>query len=264
MTKKLFEGIGILLLFLLFSNQIKAQQKTITGTVTDEKGVPLQGASVAAKNVKNKTVTTDANGTYLLKLPDAATTIVITYVGMRPTEVAINGKTNVEVVLKGADSKLGEVVVIGYGTRRKAEVTSSISSIGEKDIKNLPVAGVDQAIQGKVAGVTVTNNSGQPGGGVSVRVRGITSATGNNEPLYVIDGVPMGGTKSSLEQNFLGGGSGQTTQSVMATLNPSDIASIDILKDASAQAIYGSQGAVREEYLTILIMDGSRCLKNYL
>lgn len=243
MTKKLFAGISILLLFLMFSNQIKAQQKTITGTVTDEKGVPLQGASVAAKNVKNKTVTTDANGIYLLKIPEAATSIVVTYIGMKPMEVAINEKTNVEVVLQGADSKLGEVVVIGYGTRRRAEVTSSISSIGEKDIKNLPVAGVDQAIQGKVAGVTVTNNSGQPGGGVSVRIRGITSATGNNEPLYVIDGVPMGGNKSSLEQNFLGGGSGQTTQSVMATLNPSDIASIDILKDASAQAIYGSQGA---------------------
>jgi len=235
----------LLLLLTIAAGFAKAQDvsKLISGSVQDEKGNPLQGASVSVKNAKNATVTTDVNGNFVIKVPAAATTVMVTYVGMKPVDVAVDGKTNVAVVLKGADSRLGEVVVVGYGTRRRAEVTSSISSISEKDIKNLPVAGVDQAMQGKVAGVTITNNSGQPGGGISVRVRGITSATGNNEPLYVIDGVPMGGKKSSLEQNFLGGGSGQTTQSVMATLNPADIASIDILKDASAQAIYGSQGA---------------------
>ncbi|MBC7508268.1 MAG: TonB-dependent receptor plug domain-containing protein, partial [Ferruginibacter sp.] len=214
----------------------------ISGTVQDEKGNPLQGASVSIKNMRNATVTADVNGNFAIKVPALQKIIQVTYIGMKPVDVSVDGKTNVSVVLKGADSRLGEVIVIGYGTRRRADVTTSISSISEKDIKNLPVAGVDQALQGKVAGVTVTNNSGQPGGGVSVRVRGITSVNGN-EPLYVIDGVPILAQNSSLEQNFLGGGSGQTTQSVLAMLNPNDIASIDILKDASAQAIYGSRAA---------------------
>jgi TonB-linked SusC/RagA family outer membrane protein len=216
--------------------------KLISGSVQDEKGNPLQGASISIKNVKNSTVATDANGNFVIKVPAAQKAITVSYVGMNPVEIALDGKTNVSVVLKGADSKLGEVVVVGYGTRRRSDVTTSISSISEKDIKNLPVAGIDQAMQGKVAGVTVTNNSGQPGGGVSVRVRGITSVNGN-EPLYVIDGVPIAAQNTSLQQNFLGGGSGQTTQSVLATLNPADIASVDILKDASAQAIYGSRAA---------------------
>ena len=241
---KISKSCILILLILLGNGYANAQDvsKLISGSVQDEKGNALQGASVSVKNVKSATVTTDANGNFAVRVPSAATSVLITYVGMKPVEVPIDGKTNLAVILKGADSRLGEVVVVGYGTRRRAEITSSISSISEKDIKNLPVAGIDQAMQGKVAGVTVTNNGGQPGGGVSVRVRGITSVNGN-EPLYVIDGVPIAAQNNSLEQNFLGGGSGQTAQSVMATLNPADIASIDILKDASAQAIYGSRAA---------------------
>jgi len=241
---KFKKSCTLVLMLVLSIGFLKAQDasKLISGSVQDEKGNPLQGASISIKNVRNSTVATDANGNFAIKLPVAQNSILVTYVGMKPVEVSVEGKTNVSVVLKGADSKLGEVVVVGYGTRRRSDVTTSIASISEKDIKNLPVAGVDQAMQGKVAGVTVTNNSGQPGGGVSVRVRGITSVNGN-EPLYVIDGVPIAAQNSSLEQNFLGGGSGQTSQSVLATLNPNDIASIDILKDASAQAIYGSRAA---------------------
>jgi TonB-dependent starch-binding outer membrane protein SusC len=236
----------ILSVIILFSvnNYITAQEsiKLITGTVTDEKKTPLQGATVSDKNDKKNTVKTDVNGNYIIKISSNSNTLIISYVGMKNLELGIEGRINIDVEMKGADSKLGEVVVVGYGTRRRAEVTSSISSISEKDIKNLPVAGVDQAIQGKVAGVTVNNNGGQPGGGVSVRVRGITSVNGN-EPLYVIDGVPIAANKESFSQSFLQGGSGQTVQSVLASLNPADIASIDILKDASAQAIYGSRAA---------------------
>ena len=234
----------LILLLLLGGFTLSAQEisKLISGSVQDEKGNPLQGASISIKNIRNATVTADVNGNFAIKVPVSQNIIQVTYIGMKPVDVPIEGKTTVSVILKGADSRLGEVIVIGYGSRRRADVTTSISSISEKDIKNLPVAGVDQALQGKVAGVTVTNNSGQPGGGVSVRVRGITSVNGN-EPLYVIDGVPIAAQSSSLEQNFLGGGSGQTAQSVLATLNPNDIASIDILKDASAQAIYGSRAA---------------------
>jgi TonB-dependent starch-binding outer membrane protein SusC len=244
----MFKQIRYLIIVFLFltitANTVVAQEgtKLLTGKVTDDKNIPLAGATIAVKAVKNTAVKTDANGNYVIKAPTASNFLIVSYVGMKPLEVNVEGKINIDIVLNGADSKLGEVVVVGYGTRRRADVTSSISSITEKDIKNLPVSGVDQAIQGKVAGVTVNNNGGQPGGGVSVRVRGVTSVNGN-EPLYVIDGVPIAANKESFTQSFLQGGSGQTVQSVMASLNPADIASIDILKDASAQAIYGSRAA---------------------
>ncbi|HEX2535119.1 MAG TPA: SusC/RagA family TonB-linked outer membrane protein, partial [Chitinophagaceae bacterium] len=219
-----------------------AQDRTISGIISDENGNLLSGATVAEKGGRAR-ATTDANGAFRIAVAPGTTTLTVSYVGMQSQEVAINGRSSITVSLKVSDAKLNEVVVVGYGTRRRADVTTAISSVSEKDIKNLPVAGADQALQGKVAGVTVNSNGGQPGGGISVRVRGITQATGGNEPLYVIDGVPINATTSSLDQNVLGGGSGQTGQSVLATLNPSDIASIDILKDASAQAIYGSRAA---------------------
>src|SRR6476661_4755323 len=238
---KFFRAVVLLFCTLSFSI-LFAQNKQVSGTVSDENGLPLTGATVTVKGTRLAT-TTGAKGQYTINVPDAGNTLVISYIGMEPKEVPIQGRGLMDVNLKANSTSLGEVVVIGYGTARRSNVTTSISSVNEKDIKNLPVAGADQAIQGKVAGVTVTNNGGQPGGGVSVRIRGITNATGSNEPLYVIDGVQMGGENSSLQQNALGGGSGSTTQSALAMINPSDIASIDILKDASAQAIYGSKGA---------------------
>lgn len=241
---KIFKRLFVILLLCISTLHSLAQDQTklISGKITDKSGEALQGATLTVKNAKKSSAVSDANGNYILNVPANATTLVITYVGMRPVEVKIDGKSALDIQLDEADSKLSEVVVVGYGTKRRADVTSAISSVSEKDIKNLPVAGIDQALQGKVAGVSVTNNGGQPGGGVSVRVRGITSVNGN-EPLYVIDGVPLTGQTNSLEQNVLGGGSGSTGQSVLATINSSDIASIDILKDASAQAIYGSRAA---------------------
>ncbi|RYY36170.1 MAG: TonB-dependent receptor [Sphingobacteriaceae bacterium] len=215
---------------------------TISGTVSDDRGISLPGVTVTAKGTKISAAS-DLNGKYTINVPSGATTLTFSYIGMQAQDVTISGRTNVDVTLKTASTQLDDVVVIGYGSTRRANVTSSISSVTEKDIKNLPVAGIDQALQGKVAGVTVVNNSGQPGGGVTVKVRGITTVNGN-EPLYVIDGVPIDAlNNTSLSQNVLGGGEGQTAQSVLATINPNDIESIDILKDASAQAIYGSRGA---------------------
>jgi TonB-dependent starch-binding outer membrane protein SusC len=242
MRKKLFPPMLALLHAMLLFNLSFAQERRITGTVTDERGTPLNGATVLVKNTR-VAANTSGSGQFTITLPENATTLVISYVGMQPQEVNVSGRTNVEVGLKSTTSTLSDVVVVGYGTRRRAEVTSSISSISSRDIRDLPVAGVDQAMQGKLAGVTVTNNSGQPGGGVSVRVRGITSVN-NNEPLYVIDGVQINPNSAS-SQSFdaLGGGGGQTQNSVLATLNPNDIETIDVLKDASAQAIYGSQAA---------------------
>ncbi|WP_207531836.1 SusC/RagA family TonB-linked outer membrane protein [Desertivirga arenae] len=215
--------------------------RVITGIVIDDTGLPLPGASVKLKNGTASAQTAD-NGSFSIRVPQSNAVLQISFVGFQTKEVSVGNNNIVKVTLNpSASNKLNEVVVIGYGAARRAEITSSIASVSEKDIKNTPVAGVDQAIQGKVAGVTISTNGGQPGGGVSVRIGGITSVNGN-EPLYVIDGVPIGGAPST---NFTDGGAGaaQTAQSPLANINPADVASIDILKDASAQAIYGSRAA---------------------
>lgn len=228
-------------ILLLCGNLLLAQQRTVTGRVSDENGGNLPGVAIMVKGTQIGT-STDAKGAYSINVPTTGVALTFTFVGMKPTEQLIAGRSVVNVSLASDTKDLDEVVVIGYGTARKTDITTSISSVNQKDLKNLPVAGIDQALQGRLAGVTVNSNGGQPGGGVSVRVRGITSVNGN-EPLYVIDGVPIAAQSNTLDQSFLGGGNGQTAQSVLASINPADIASIDILKDASAQAIYGSRAA---------------------
>lgn len=216
--------------------------RTITGTVYDDSGVALPGAGVIIKGTKTA-ASTNSEGRYSISVPATPTVLVFSYIGTTSQEVEVAAnRTTVNVTLRSSAMDLENVVVIGYGTAKKSEVTSSISSISAKDIKDLPVSGVDQALQGKLSGVSVSTNGGQPGGGVSVRVRGITSVNGN-EPLYVVDGVPLQTTRNTISQDQLGGMGGQTTQSPLASINPSDILTIDILKDASAQAIYGSLGA---------------------
>ncbi|HEY4148303.1 MAG TPA: TonB-dependent receptor [Chitinophagaceae bacterium] len=219
-----------------------AQKKTITGIITDQANTPLANATVSVKGKRNISAVTDANGAFKLSVPTTTKTLVVSYVGMKEQEISIEGKTNVVVALDASASKLDEVVVIGYGTTKRSAINSAISSISANDIKDLPQAGLDQMLQGKVPGVSVASNTGQPGGGVSVRIRGITTINGN-DPLYVIDGVQIQSSTSSTPQDQLGGVPGQSVQSPLATLNPDDIATVDILKDASAQAIYGSAAA---------------------
>jgi TonB-linked SusC/RagA family outer membrane protein len=243
MRKKVLCRVLMLFVWVLAqTSPVFAQTKTISGIISDQNGVPLEKATIKAKGEKAQAVS-DANGRFRLAVPERANAIEVSYVGMKPVTVAIDGKETVLVTLNVAESKLNEVVVIGYGTVRRSDVSSAVSSVKAKDLKDLPVAGIDQAIQGKVAGVTVTNNSGQPGGGVSVKVRGVTTIN-SNDPLIVVDGVPFfNNTRSTSGYAGLGGSDGQTGNSVMASINPGDIESIDVLKDASAQAIYGSQAA---------------------
>lgn len=243
MTKaQIFIKSTMVIVFLLFSLVNFAQKRTVTGVVSDKSGTPLGSATVSVKGQRTAVIT-DANGAFKISVSSPSAVLIISYVGAKPVEVSTEGKVIVTVSLDVADTKLAEVVVIGYGTSKRSNVSTAISSVSEKDLKNLVVTGIDQAIQGKVAGVSVTNNSGQPGGGVSLRVRGITTIN-SNDPLIVIDGVPFtSNTIASTGFDALGGSNGQTGNSVMATLNPNDIASVDILKDASAQAIYGSQAA---------------------
>jgi TonB-dependent starch-binding outer membrane protein SusC len=237
--------LSLKLLLILFSTfpftTVFAQNKTVSGTVTDDSGNILSGATISVKNTTS-TTTSNSLGVFTINVPANGKRLVVSYVGMKTQEVFIGNNEVFKINLVQVANTLNDVVVIGYGATKRANITSAISSISEKDIKNLPVAGADQMIQGKIPGVTVTTNSGQPGGGVSVQVRGITTVNGN-QPLYVIDGVPIlsSNTKSG-GFDYLGGVNGQTEQSPLATLNPGDIASIDILKDASAQAIYGAAG----------------------
>ncbi len=241
MRKNAFLKLLAVLLCCFFSLAVNAQEKVITGVVADQNSAPLSGATISVKGTKIS-VTSTATGTFKITVPANTKTLVVSYVGMKSQEIAVEGKASVAVSLNVAENSLNEVVLIGYGSAKRADVTSSIASISEKDFKNLPVSGADQALQGKLAGVTVNSNGGQPGGGVSVRVRGFTSVNGN-EPLYVVDGVPIFSSATSFNFSGLGGGGGQSSNSILASLNPNDIQSIDVLKDASAQAIYGSVAA---------------------
>ena len=178
----------ICLAAVMSTTMLFAQQRTVTGRVVDDSNAALPGASVVVKGTTIGTAT-DLNGNFTLQVPSDATTLVITFVGMDTKEVPVTeGPINVTMTMSAEE--VDAVVVIGYGTIRRSEVTSAIASVKTEEIKDLVVTGVDQALQGKVAGLQVMNNSGQPGGGVSVRVRGITSVN-SNDPLIVIDGVPF-------------------------------------------------------------------------
>ncbi len=236
-----------LILFLLLSNFITAQVK-VSGVVSDDKGLSIPGANITIVGTKVST-STDFDGKYSIDVP-ANGTLLYSFIGFNTQKVAVDGRKTINVILKSAAEDLKDVVVIGYGTQKRKDVNSAISSISSKDIENLKVVSFDQMMQGKAAGVVVNSNSGEPGSNVSVRIRGVSSLTGTNEPLYVIDGVPMSGdarNSSTSGRNAQGNSNfsnnGNITQSPLALLNPSDIESIDILKDASATSIYGSRGA---------------------
>ncbi len=182
-------------------------------------------------------------GSFFLEAATGNGVLVISYVGYQSREVAIGNSDIVQVSMEEDHSNLNDVVVIGYGSVKRKDVTGAISSISSKDIAKTVSTTFDQALQGKVAGVVVNQNSGQPGGGVSIQVRGVGSINSSIDPLYVIDGVIIQPNATS----STGGiyiGNNPTNDNPLATINPSDIESIDVLKDASAVAIYGSQGSM--------------------
>ncbi|MFI1770890.1 SusC/RagA family TonB-linked outer membrane protein [Thalassobellus citreus] len=229
-----------LLLSFFMISQFALAQTQVKGIVNDSNGVTLPGVSILEKGTNNGVVT-DFDGVYSITVKEDAI-LVFSYIGFEGQEISTSNKTTINVTLKESFENLDEVVVIGYGTQTRENISGSVSSVETKDLKEIPQVSVDQLLQGRAAGVTVTANSGQPGSSMSVRIRGLTSITGSNEPLYIIDGVPISGES----QAGLAGGSqdnNDVSVSPLAILNPSDIASIDILKDASATAIYGSRGA---------------------
>jgi TonB-dependent starch-binding outer membrane protein SusC len=212
-------------------------QQNIKGIVKDDTGVPVPGATVVIKGTSNYTVT-DIKGEFVLtSAKDYPFSILFNIVGYQKEEVEIYEPIDeiVEVNLK-TDNLLDEVVVVGYGVQKKSDLTGAVASVPE-NVLNQPISSFDRALQGAVSGVQVTPTSGQPGGGISIRVRGGSSITGGNEPLYVIDGFPVTSTASTA------GTITGAEVNPLSSLNPNDIESIDILKDASATAIYGSRGA---------------------
>ncbi|MGZ5219140.1 MAG: SusC/RagA family TonB-linked outer membrane protein [Chitinophagaceae bacterium] len=227
--------------FLFLSFSLLAQDRVVTGKVTDSKdGTPVVGASVQPKGSTTGT-STSAEGTFRLSVPSGINTLVITSAEFEKQEVNIADKSSVDISLVAASAGLSEVVVIGYGTARKKDLTGAATTVQSKDFNKGTYASPDQLIQGKAAGVLVINNTGQPGGSTTVRIRGSSSIRSGNQPLFVVDGVPLSG--GSARPGGQGGNFGNDGGNPLSFINPNDIASIDILKDASATAIYGSRGA---------------------
>lgn len=215
--------IALLLLTLFSPALLFAQNRTVTGTVKDEKGNPLSGAAISIKGSSVTTITGN-DGKYTITTPADDVILLFTYVGYISRAENTHDKGVIDMVLQPGDQSLDQVVVVGYGTARKGDITGSISSVSSKDLKAVPAASLSQALEGRAAGVKVSMASNSPGGGMTIRIRGGNSIQGGNEPLYVVDGYPL--------YNESG-----------PSINPNDIESMEILKDASATAIYGSRGA---------------------
>jgi TonB-dependent starch-binding outer membrane protein SusC len=227
--RKLLYSIGLPLL-LLFSLIVSAQERVISGKVTDVAGNGIPNASVTVKGQSGGT-TTSADGSYSLQVPANATALVFSSVGYAAQEVAIGNKNSANVSLESTAANLNEIVVIGYGTARKKDLTGSVTAVTAKDFNKGAIVTPEQLIAGKVAGVQITSNGGAPGSGSTIRIRGGASLNASNDPLIVIDGVPVDN----------GGVAGAAN--ALALINPNDIESFNILKDASATAIYGSRAS---------------------
>lgn len=226
--KSILPGVGAFMEKQIFRKPVNRKgalnevDKTITGKVTSEEGEPLPGVNVLVKGTTRGTIT-DVEGNYKIDVPEDAVTLVFSFVGYLTEEIEIGGRTVINLSLIQDIATLSEIVVVGYGSVKKSDLTGSVSSISNEDLTAIPVNNVQQIMAGRAPGVQVIQNSHSPGGGLSVRIRGANSVLGGSDPLYVVDG-------------FIG-------SIGLESINPNDIESIEILKDASATAIYGSRGA---------------------
>ncbi|MDR1764122.1 MAG: TonB-dependent receptor [Dysgonamonadaceae bacterium] len=235
----------LLLLWLISLISLSVAAQRITGTVTSANdGEPLVGVGVSVKGTTTGT-STDIDGKFSLALPAENAVLVFSYLGYSTKEISVNrNQGTVDVALNEDLQHLDEVVVVGYGTMKKSDLSGASASIGESQIKGSIITNIDQALQGRVAGVTSVMTSGAPGSSVSIRVRGQATINAGAEPLYVVDGVIWQGGETNSNGLGLGLGNGKASSiSPLSTLSPSDIVSMEILKDASATAIYGAQGS---------------------
>ena len=213
------------------------QNGSVNGKVTNTQGEPIPGVSVLIKGTTNGTIT-DSDGSYILKGVNANDILVFSFVGMKTQEILVEGQTTFEIVMKEETVGLEEVIAVGYGTMKKRDVSGSISSVSSESIMNTPVKDLMSALQGRASGVHVVSNSGAPGDGISVTVRGQSSLNSGNDPLYVIDGVPVETTSLSQLNGWESHG-----LNPLADINPRDISSIEVLKDGASTSIYGSRAA---------------------
>ena len=221
------------LMLFLASAVVFAQSRVITGTITStEDGLGVPGATVLVKGTTIGTAT-DLDGNYSISVPAGSNVLVFSFVGLRTQEVTIGNQSTINVALEPDVQALSEFVITSYGDQSKREITGAIASVKGEVFQDLPMQSFDRAMQGRIAGVQVTSASGQPGGTLNVRIRGVGSINAGNDPLYIVDGVQVNN----------GDLSGQGSQNALASINPNDIESIEVLKDAAAAAIYGAQAA---------------------
>ena len=228
--RKLLYSIGLPVL-LLISLASSAQEKLITGRVTDASGKGIPGVSITVKGPASTGTITSEDGSFSISVPLNATTLIFSSVGYAAQEVNIAGKTSVEVTLQSVAGNMNEIVVVAYGARRKGDLTSAVTSVSSKDFQKGFIPSSEQLLQGKVAGLQITSGGGSAGGGSTIRIRGGASLNASNDPLIVIDGVPV-------DNNNLPG-----SANLLNTINPNDIESMSVLKDASATALYGSRAS---------------------
>ncbi len=239
------KNLALLVFFAVTSIYAIAQQTTITGVIKNSSGQPVPNASINVKGSKNGVVADDV-GKFSISAEKKNLVLVINSLGFKSLELNVSGQSNLSIVLEDAIVDASEVVVVGYGSQRKKDATGSISSIKARDLNSVNAVSVDNMLQGKAAGVSILQRSAQPGGGLNIVIRGALSPNGSNEPLYVIDGVPLT-TVGAVSAGKTGAGGNNNIDGVdrspLASINPNDIATIDILKDASAAAIYGAAAA---------------------
>lgn len=233
--------LAFVLLVLLFPLLSQAQTtRAITGKVVDSKAVGLPGVTVIVPGT-SVGASTGSDGTFQLQVPSTATALSFSFIGYATQKVSITDKSSVQVTMQDDAQALSDVVVVGYGTVRKSDLTGAVSALGPKDFNKGTFTSPDQLIQGRASGVQVTQNSGEPGGAATIKIRGNSAVTGTGQPLYVVDGVPLDGRSAQPGLNTTFGDS--PASNPLNFLNPNDIESIDVLKDASATAIYGSRAA---------------------
>ena len=217
----LFKQCGLLFMMMLFTSFVAFGQSSVTGAITDESGTPVAGANVLETGTQNGVVS-DFDGNFTITLQKSPSDLTVSFIGFKSQKLAVSAGDNLSIVLQEDLEALDEVVVVGYGTIKKTDLTMAVSSVNSKSFEDQPLFRAEDALQSRAAGVTVTKTTGAPGGTFKIRIRGSNSITQNNGPLLVIDGI-IGGDLSSI--------------------NPNDIASLDVLKDASASAVYGARGA---------------------
>lgn len=231
----------LMLSLLLSSHQLFAQQVTIKGTVRDNLNEGIPGVNVIIKGTTTGNIT-DIDGNYSITVPSTKSTIIYTFIGYTPKEVVVGNRTKIDVQLLEDTQNLDEVVVVGYGSSRKGDITGALTTLRPDANEASKATSIDAMLQGKVAGLNVSSSMSAPGAASSVTIRGANSLRGDNQPLYVIDNVPQGST-GEFAASALGSSDFQIAQDPLSSINPSDIEDITILKDASATAIYGSRGA---------------------